>query len=529
MTQSVSQVTEQQKESIGQTHVMHGDESQPGLPCTWQQVDGQAPQSAGHEAQPSPDSQQPSPQVPSHGGVQSAGQLASVSPVPQVPLPHSSMQAQALLHVPAAEATQTASQDTVQQKLSSGQTHSMHPAVSQPGVSCGSQHEPGHAPQSAGQEIQLSLPSQQPSPQDPSHGGAQSAGQLASVSPVPQVPLPHSSMHSQAPLHVLAAAITQVESQETLQQKLSSGQTHAMQPTVSQPAVPCGSQQEPGQAPQSDAQSMQLSPPSQQPSPHPPAHAGAQSSGQPEASSPSSQAPSPQVGPQSYAQPTASSPASQVPLPQIGAHEQTPAQYSLAASPHALSHWLSQQKGSSLQTQASHGFSSQPGVPLNSQQAPVHAPQSLLQVLQLSAAEQQPSPHWLQSMGQLAQSSLGAQRPSPQIGAQPQAAAHPAPRQTPSAPPPPTAQLAQPASHEALQQNGSFAHTQSVQDGAALQPADPFAEGWQQLPHAPQSTSQVAQASPGSHVPLPHDVSQDGQAPTHSVAAIAAQVPSQSA
>ena len=195
-----------------------------------------------------------------------------------------------------------------------------------------------------------------------------------------------------------------------LQQNGSAAHTHSWTSRSSQPGVPLEMQQEPSpaQKPQSCGQSSQVSAPLH--------------------------SPSPQMGsmpPQSAPQSASASPA------------QMPSQFT------------SQQYGSNSQTQSWMSISSQPGVPLLSQQSPAQSPQSSAQVAQVSSALHSPSPHH------------GSPAHSGHISA---------------------ASSAQSWSQAVSQQNGSASHTVAWQS-ASSQPGVPLAA--QQSPAATlQSASQ---------------------------------------
>jgi hypothetical protein len=467
----------QQYGSWTQTQACTAGSAQPGEPCTTQHSALEhAPQSTAQSAHVSvAESQLPSPQIGQ--APQSPGQLAQSSIVAsQIPSP------QCAVHAPqpsdATSPTQMLSHWLLQQYGSWAQTQPSTVGSVQPAVVCTTQHSSfGHTPQSTPQSAQVSVAgSQIPSP----HIGhaPQSPGQLAQSSVVlSQIPSPQCA--TQVPQARDATSPTQMLSHWLSQQYGSTAQTQVATPRSVQPAVACTTQHSSlGQAPQSVAQSAQVS------------VAG-------------SQIPSPHIGqaPQSPGQLAQSSVAlSQIPLPQCSVHVPHPID---ATSPtQMLSHWLLQQYGSWAQTQSSTAGSVQPVVACTTQHSSFgQAPQSIAQSVQVSVAGSQiPSPHTgqaPQSPGQLVQSSaVPSQIPSPQCAAQ-----VPQPIDATS----PTQML----SHWLLQQYGSTAQTQACTAGSA-QPGAACTTQHSSLEHAPQSIAQSAQFSvAGSQLPSPHI----GQAP----------------
>ena len=138
------------------------------------------------------------------------------------------------------------------------------------------------------------------------------------------------------------------------------------------------------------------------------------------------QSPVPPQGPQSSGQDVQSSSRSHQSSPQKDSPPQLPQPNWVTSSTQVWSQTLLQHQVSCAQTQASIPASSQPGVPLASQQSPPppQGPQSSGQEAQSSSKSHQPLPQSSgqgpQSSGQSSQSSGLSQEPSPQIGPVPQ-------------------------------------------------------------------------------------------------------------
>ena len=231
-TQTLSQVTSQQKGSPPQTHSVSDGSSQPIVPLASQQSPSHVPQSARHVAQSSP---------------ASGSQIAS---------PHSG---QYRSHSSCPCSTHSESHSRSQQYESAKQTHAETSPSSQPGEPFSSQQSPWQLPQSRLQVPQFSpmSGSQVPSPQS-THTG-QSSGQVAQLSPAlgSQLPSPHCGHASP---HSPIATSTHRPSHSTSQQNASVAQVQVVVSRSSQPIEPLSSQQPPSQAPQSSEHVAQSSP-----------------------------------------------------------------------------------------------------------------------------------------------------------------------------------------------------------------------------------------------------------------------------